>query len=446
MQALLSYDQSPPLAAPFRFFLTAPVFGILAGLLLLASGPDLFASRWTPAALALTHLMTAGFMLQVMLGALLQILPVVAGANVERPLRVASAVHLTITIGTLLLVAAFLSFAPLLFNLAALLLGVGVLVFVGAAVRALSGVASTGYTIAGLKWSLVGLAVTVGIGVLLCLALGFSLNVPLLTLADVHLGWGFFAWATVLLAAVGYVVVPMFQITPAYPEWFARFFAGTLVLLVVLWSLAELAASVADSALAATGMARAALLLGALLVALAALFALVTLAIQRRSRRARFDATQHLWRGAMLSMLAAGLLWLAAMSVPRIGEWPGWPVLCGVLLVFGGFSSVIVGMLYKIVPFLIWLDLQNRGQRRLIAPNMKKIIAERAMGGQMLAHFAAAILVVFAALWPELLSYPAGLALIVSHAWLLRNLLAALSVYRAHGAKIDSLFAGEHAQ
>lgn len=45
MQALLSFDQAPPLAAPLRFFLTAPLFAILAGLLLLWSGPDLFASR-----------------------------------------------------------------------------------------------------------------------------------------------------------------------------------------------------------------------------------------------------------------------------------------------------------------------------------------------------------------------------------------------------------------
>ena len=93
MQALLSYDQSPPIAAPFRFFLTAPVFGILAGLLLLWEGPDMLAARWTPGVLALTHLMTIGFMLQVMLGALIQILPVVAGANLTQPIRLAAAVH-----------------------------------------------------------------------------------------------------------------------------------------------------------------------------------------------------------------------------------------------------------------------------------------------------------------------------------------------------------------
>ena len=80
MQALLSYDQSPPMAAPFRFFLTAPVFSALAGVLLLWEGPDMLASRWTPAVLALTHLITVGFMMQVMLGAMVQILPVDHGA------------------------------------------------------------------------------------------------------------------------------------------------------------------------------------------------------------------------------------------------------------------------------------------------------------------------------------------------------------------------------
>jgi len=91
MQALLSFDQAPPFAAPFRFFLTAPAFGMLAGALLLASGPDALASRWTPAALALTHLVTVGFMLQAMLGALLQIMPVVAGANLLRCRRESAA-------------------------------------------------------------------------------------------------------------------------------------------------------------------------------------------------------------------------------------------------------------------------------------------------------------------------------------------------------------------
>ena len=169
----------------------------------------------------------------------------------------------------------------------------------------------------------------------------------------------------------------------------------------------------------------------------AALFAGVTLSIQRRSKRARFDANRHLWQFSMLSVLAACAVWLAARTF--LAEWDAWPVLCGVLLLFGGFMSVIVGMLYKIVPFLVWLHLQNLGQGRVMAPNMKKIIAEREMNRQMLAHFASCALLLLAVLWPLWFVYPAGLALLVASGGLLRNLLSALSVHREHRLKIKSV-------
>ena len=428
MQALLSYDQSPPLGAPLRFFLTAPFFGILAGLLLLWSGPEAFTARWTPAALALTHLITAGFMLQVMLGALMQILPVLVGANMATPMRVATVVHAAITLGALFLVAAFLTFSPWLFKLAALFSGLGVACFVGSAAQALHGIASTNPTTQGLKLSLLGLSVTLVIGMLLAASLGWSLNFPLMLLADIHLGWGFVAWGVVLLAAVGYVVVPMFQLTPAYPDWFTRRFSFSALAVLVLWTIAEICQWVFVSAL-----------LGTALVAQVALFAGVTLSIQRRSKRPRFDVTQHFWQFAMLSALAACTVWLAARTFPLFDGWTGWPVLCGVLLLFGGFMSVIVGMLYKIVPFLVWLHLQNLGQGRVMAPNMKKIIAEREMNRQMLAHFASCALLLLAVWWPLWFVYPAGLALLVASGGLLRNLLSALSVHREHRLKIESL-------
>jgi len=431
MQALLLYDRAPPLAAPLRFFLTAPVFGILAGVLLLRSGADVFASRWTPAALALTHLVTAGFMLQIMLGAMLQILPVVAGANMAKPLRVARFVHLATSVGALILVAALLSFSPLLSSLAALLLGLGVAVFVVACARSLWGVVSTSPTISGLKLSLVGLAVTVGLGVLLSLALIGTLDLPVLQLTEIHLNWGFVAWGTILLAAVAYVVVPMFQLTPAYPDWFGRGFAWSALLAVVLWTFADLG-----------GWPLVAAALALLVVAAPLLFFAITLLIQRRSKRARFDATQHYWRFALCSALAACSVWLASRYLPTVAVTQEWPLLFGVLVLFGGFMSVMVGMLYKIVPFLIWLHLQNAGQGRVMAPNMKKMISESAMNRQLIAHLISCALLLLAVFWPAWLVYPAALALIAANGGLLWNLLAAIRVYREHQLKIDSLSAG----
>ena len=89
MQRVASFDLSPPLAAPLRFFLTAPAFAMAAGLLLAATGTDGLASRWSPTTLALTHLMTLGFLGMAMLGALIQILPVVAGVAVAGTARTA---------------------------------------------------------------------------------------------------------------------------------------------------------------------------------------------------------------------------------------------------------------------------------------------------------------------------------------------------------------------
>jgi hypothetical protein len=85
---------------------------VLAALLMLWQGPGIFASRWLPATLALTHLLTLGFMAQVMLGALLQMLPVMVGVVIPRPRLIAALIHIPLTLGTLALVFAFLVQQP----------------------------------------------------------------------------------------------------------------------------------------------------------------------------------------------------------------------------------------------------------------------------------------------------------------------------------------------
>ncbi len=427
MQALLSFDQAPPISAPLRFFLSAPLFAMLAGALILYSGPALFASRWTPAALALTHLITVGFMLQVLLGALLQLLPVVVGANMARPLGLARVVHLAISAGALSLAAAFLSYAPALFGAAVFFLAGGVLLFIGAAGRALHGIAASTPTVRGLKLALLGLSATALSGALLAIALGGWLSLPLLELTSLHLGWGLMGWACTVLAAVSFVVVPMFQLTPEYPGWFARNFAFAVLTALVLWTLAELA-----------GWITSALLLGAATLVTGAVFAGLTLRLLGSSKRPKHDASQHLWRFSMASALLACTLWLASNLVPTLRLWPGFPLLLGVLVLAGCFMSAILGMLYKIVPFLVWLHLQNLGHGRLLAPNMKKVLPQSRIDRQTLAHLLACALLGLSVFWPAWFVRPAGLALIVANGWLLRNLLYATGVYKKHLAKLET--------
>jgi len=81
--AALSIGQTPPLAVPMPYFLAAPLFLTAAGVLLMLS-PDMLGARWSPQALAATHLVTLGFLAMVMLGALQQVLPVLMGERLPR--------------------------------------------------------------------------------------------------------------------------------------------------------------------------------------------------------------------------------------------------------------------------------------------------------------------------------------------------------------------------
>lgn len=430
MQALLSFEQAPPIAAPFRFFLTAPFFSALAGLVLVVSGGDVFASRWTPGALAVTHLLTVGFMLQVMLGAMIQILPVVAGANLKQPLRVARIVHGLMLVGTLALAAGFLDLSAAAFPLAMLCLSGGIAYFLLMAGLSLRGVPSTSATIAGIKRSLLALLIVVLLGMVLLGGLEGRWSVPLLDVTRIHVAWALAAWAVGLLSAVAYVVVPMFQITPNYPTWFSRSFGVTLLSTVAAASLAVLGA-----------VDWLATLLESVVVWLAAGFCATTLWLQSRSKRARPDTTQRFWRLAMLCGLLACALWATVRLLPMLGDVAAWPLLFGVLVLAGGFMSVIAGMLYKIVPFLVWLHLQNRGRGRVVAPNMKAVLAEKKMANHWYAHAAACGLLLLAVMWPSLLARPAGLAMLLASGLLAHNLFSAITVYRRHAALVDARLA-----
>lgn len=418
MYNLLAFDKAPPLAAPLRFFLTAPLFAALAGVLLFGLGEDALASRWLPGALAATHLVTLGFMLQVMLGALIQVLPVVAGASLARPVLVARLVHGGLSAGALTLAAAFLYASPAAFAGAAVLLGGTGFFFVLAAGRALWVVPSTSPTIRGLKLALGGLAGVVALGVTLALALGHGWALPLAALADLHAGWGFGAWSGVLLVSISYVVVPMFQLTPGYPARPSWWLPAVVVGLALAWGLA--AALGADTAIRVAEAATALAGIG---------FALFTLKLQGQRRRARADATHRYWQGGLWSACVALAMLLAAAVFPALADRPGWAPLFGILLGVGGFMSFIVGMLYKILPFLSWMHLQNIGQGRAMAPPMNKFLADARMQWQMRAHFAALALLAAAAFLPEWLARPAGAAFAASSLWLFANLLGAARCY-----------------
>jgi len=429
-QSQLILSQTPPFSVPLRFFMTAPMFGMLAAALMLFLDDGHFTSRWSAGMLAYTHLLVLGYLAMVMQAALLQVVSVVTGGQPQRVGLVATLMHVTLVVGTLLLAAGFLTGLPHLMHLAVLLLVISFVLFIGAVISGLLRSSTRRDAGFGIGLALVCLMITVGLGG--WLAIGHSVSGVTLArhLTDIHLAWGLVGWGAILLITVAYAVVPMFQLTPAYPP-------------ILIYSLAPAVAAGLAVWVAGALLNRPVLsLAGGLVVAAGlALFAITTLWLQhRRKRKSASEVTLWFWRCAIWSLLAAVLVWVAALIFPALNQRPIYPLLLGMLMVHGFLISAVNGMLYKIIPFLTWLHLsikvtEHKLSRRLI-PNIRKLLPDERTHIQFWLHLLM-LLLMFAVLWrPSWFLLPAGIVFAASNLLLWLNLMAVLKIYKSTWVRI----------
>lgn len=415
----LSTDQAPPISVPLRFFAVAPLFLILAALLLATSEGAPFADAHSPALLAATHCITLGFMAMVMLGATQQILPVVIGSPVPASRLVAWLTVTPLTAGALALPAGFVLGSPTWLGLAWPLLGLTFAVFIAAALFSLWRAAAHNMTWVAILLALLALGGAVTLGILLArgYASGTALDYPRLAAAHISLALG--GWVMLLIAGVSYQVVPMFQITPNYPKWLTGVLAPALFAILLLKPVAPLLAEL-------------------VFWLLACVFAVVTLRLQSQRRRKVADATLNFFRLGMASLLLAAALSLAALLAPDAAATLR---LLSVIAFIGGFAlSVIHGMLYKIIPFLVWFHLFRGGAKAIKVgiPNMKEVLPEPWMWRHLWLH-GITLLAALAAPLLDWMLWPLVFGLLLQGVLLERAILSGIAVYRRTRARIEQL-------
>lgn len=412
MSAALSMEQAPPLAAPLGFFLAAPLFLVAAGALA-AARPDWSGALMMPATLALTHLITLGFLGMAMLGALTQMLPVVAGAPLPGVVWVARLALAGLLLGTPCLAWGLATGSTGGIEAGAGLLGAGLGVFLAAAGVSLARARHIDTTHA-MRLAALALAVTLVLGGGLAgwLTGRWLPDDPLAWLRS-HMLWGLAGWIGILVMGTAWQVVPMLQLTPAYPRRLTRalLLAVALALPAAAW-LPGAGGWLGEIGLAAT--------LGA--------FAVLTLRLQGQRRRKLADVTLDYWRLGMASLLLACPL--ALLPLPEPGR-----LSVGVLFLIGFAVSVVNGMLYKILPFLAWFHLQaQQGFKAGGKPSMRDYLPDARARGQFRLHGAALACLAAAPLAPPL-AVPGGVLLAASGAWLGWNLWRGVALYRASGGR-----------
>jgi len=415
--ASLSADQAPPISLPLRFFAVAPAFLALAALLLATAGGNPFAELRSPAQIAATHHITLGFMAMVMLGAIQQMLPVVIGSPMPATNWVAWLTFLPLIAGALALSAGFVLGSPLLLNLSWLLLGLAFLVFIAASLTSLARAPAKNATKTAILLSILSLTGAVALGILLARGYAAGLALPYASLAAAHISLALGGWVLLLVIGVSYQVVPMFQLTPNYPKWMTARLAPALFATLLL----NLALLLPESAPRwATFIAEA------LFWSLAVSFAVTTLKLQKQRRRRIPDAALSFFQTGMVALLFAALFSLAALAFPAAGD--QLRTLSVLAFLLGFALSLIQGMLYKIVPFLVWFHLFRGGVKNGV-PNMKEIIREPWMWRHLWLH-RGTLLAALLATWWGAAAWLAMLGLLLQGIILGYGIFTGIAVYR----------------
>lgn len=377
----------PPFSIIGRFFATAVIFGIFEGILLvyqaLTGKFNLFPT---------VHFFTLGFMSTTMVGALFQMLPVVAGAVIEEPLEKAFITHLLLSLGAFSLpLGALLGSLPLSL-LGLLFLLSGVFYIVPLMLKKLFGVKELRDAPRGFKYALASFGIAVLIGALLFLNLSGIISSDYSYLLEIHLGFMLYGWTATLVASVSFQVIEMFFVTPPYPRFLTKNLAR-IVFLLLLFKILFPKLMIID------------LLISTVFV----VYGITTIDRLRKRRRKLPDPLIYLWYISMLFLVISSLIYPFKYRIFYL-----------FLISFGLFVlSVIMSMMYRIIPFLVWMHLMNKGIPN--APTMHQVINPEHIWLNFYIHVASII---------SLILLIAGDTLLPALFFLVNFFILAFNIYR----------------
>ncbi len=360
------------------YFAAALAFLVAAQVLMVVGYGFPAAPAEAPETLVLVHVVTIGWISLLICGALFQFVPVL----VARPLRgegLALSALLCLLGGLACLLAGFLELSgvfdtgvPLL-AFAAVLLPAGFLLVAGVLAATLRGgrlPLPARFVAAGL----VCILVTAGLGAFFALLLsgtGAAWGDLLPDALPVHIAMGLGGWLSFTAIGVSYRLLPMFMLSPDKERASGRIalWSGIAALLAV--ALAPLAGSLGSPR--PDGIDPA--------VALAVLLGLVSLLFYgvdivffyRHRKRRTIELNSRSAEGAFLTLALSAVLLLALLASGTLARHVGALLY---LVAFGWLTGLGLSQLYKIVPFLTWLECYGPVMGRKPTPRVQDLVVE----------------------------------------------------------------------
>jgi len=403
-------EQAPPISAPMRFFATAPLFGILAGILLLFGNSEILTNRYSMDVIVAVHLITIGLFSFIMLGALTQMLPVLAGAVIFRVEKIVLFSHAALSFGLLSMVFGLLREQTLFVWLATFLLGGGFLLIVTSMLLAIRRVEHFTASIKGMLVSLSFAFLIVLMGIYLLFGYASHEITSLhYAVANIHSAWAVFGFGGILIIGVAFQVLPMFYVAPRFKQFCKRRVVYLITFGLVIWMFLNLY------------FEEYALYAKLWIVTFFWAFATTVWIKFNKRKRPISDVTVWYWRLASISLTLGSFLWVFDEFFQH-----RYIVMVGILIGGGFILSIMLGMLYKIVPFLVWFHLNGMGYMTI--PTINEMMDKRIARIQFVLFVMALLGFVFSFYIGALL-LPSAVAFILSMVLLEYNIWITLKIY-----------------
>lgn len=359
----LSLDQGPNISVPFRFFYTAPFFFIFLAIALFFTPIDVIELRFNSQTVSLVHLFTLGVLTLIMFGALFQMLPVLMGVVVGGNVVVWFMYPLLI-FGISLFSFGLYSQIDILMLIGTFSTAIGIFIFLVNISIDVFKADRKGKSVPLMQVSIASLWITLLFGLFISLGrVGIIEIESYEALSNFHIVIALFGWAFSLIVSVSLSIVPMFYVTPEYTPSCRRaipfIIIGALFLFAVLFFLYPSFSIVAEFVITQ----------GVLM------YAYQTIKRLRRRRRKIPDVTVSYWYTSMITLLLSVVFWWIGYIEPLFFT------LSFISFSIGFLGSLLQGMLYKIIPFLVWFHLSSSGKWDI--PTIKEIIDEEDMWVQL---------------------------------------------------------------
>lgn len=379
---------------------------LIAELLFLSGVAWPTASLFAGPSLVMVHLTTIGWLTLLMFGALFQFVPVITQQHLlHQDLSLAALV--LIELGLLAMIAGFLLLGSGSVAAAVLPVG-GAVVLSGALVGVVNLVVpiTRKHPLPISGWFIVAGFCFLALTVLLGISYGIALSVPAFAPftarvfgsgIEYHITAGLGGWFTLVAIGVSYELLPMFMLAPHQ-----RGALGTAVLATVLAGfVVTIGAGLAQGFAGSGGLLAVLEQVGRALIGAAVVLYLIDVVRLYRSRkRAHIELHNQVAIGAFVAL---GLALLLGGVVTLSGAPPAGVPAFALFVMLGWLSGLAVTQLYKIIPFLAWLNRYGNMMGKGRVPRVQDLVNEKKALPIFVAWFAAVLVTVAGVLAEQVL-------------------------------------------